>query len=145
MEPEILAYYDLGAEAERLAAGAGVLELLRTQDILRRVLPSPPGRVLDVGGGTGVYAGWLAGLYFTTAYFHRPEELTAELTDAGLAVGSILSVEGVAGWLVDRIEAWLADPATRDRVLGPLRAVEAEPSLLGASSHILAVGHNLAS
>jgi SAM-dependent methyltransferase len=62
MEREIHAYYELGGEADRLATGQGVLKRLRTQDILGRVLPAPPARVLDVGGATGVYAGWLAGL-----------------------------------------------------------------------------------
>jgi hypothetical protein len=37
------------------------LELLRTRELLQRQLPSPPAVVLDVGGGTGVRAAWLAG------------------------------------------------------------------------------------
>src|SRR4051794_41154085 len=37
----------------------GRLELARTVELLDRVLPAPPGRVLDVGGGTGVHARWL--------------------------------------------------------------------------------------
>jgi 2-polyprenyl-3-methyl-5-hydroxy-6-metoxy-1,4-benzoquinol methylase len=37
------------------------LELLRTRELLLRQLPSPPAVVLDVGGGTGVHAAWLAG------------------------------------------------------------------------------------
>ena len=38
----------------------GRLEYLRTQELLRRALPQPPAQVLDVGGGTGVHAQWLA-------------------------------------------------------------------------------------
>lgn len=53
-------YYEKFAEAERLQKGLGRLELDRTKDILRRFLPEPPGTVLDVGGGTGPYALWLA-------------------------------------------------------------------------------------
>ncbi|MEU8238899.1 methyltransferase domain-containing protein [Actinoplanes missouriensis] len=52
-------YYDRGGEVDRLHAGRGRLEFLRTQDVLRRVLPAPPVRVLDVGGGAGAYARWL--------------------------------------------------------------------------------------
>jgi ubiquinone/menaquinone biosynthesis C-methylase UbiE len=37
------------------------LELLRTRELLQRQLSSPPAVVLDVGGGTGVHAAWLAG------------------------------------------------------------------------------------
>jgi ubiquinone/menaquinone biosynthesis C-methylase UbiE len=38
----------------------GKLELLRTQKLLLRHLPPPPAVVLDVGGGPGIYACWLA-------------------------------------------------------------------------------------
>ncbi|NUW34209.1 class I SAM-dependent methyltransferase [Nonomuraea sp. SMC257] len=37
-----------------------MLEYRRTQELLRRALMPPPARVLDVGGGTGVHARWLA-------------------------------------------------------------------------------------
>lgn len=47
-------------EGTRLSSSAdGRLELLRTQELLRRFLPPAPARVLDVGGGTGVHARWL--------------------------------------------------------------------------------------
>lgn len=59
--PPVRAYYERGGELDRLDAGNGLLEFLRTQDVLRRVLPSPPAGVLDVGGGAGVHARWLAG------------------------------------------------------------------------------------
>jgi methylase of polypeptide subunit release factors len=36
-------------------------ELLRTRELLQRQRPSPPAVVLDMGGGTGVHAAWLAG------------------------------------------------------------------------------------
>jgi len=57
---EARAYYDKGLEAERLFGGHGVIELARTQEIILRHLSPPPGTVLDVGGGSGVYACWLA-------------------------------------------------------------------------------------
>jgi SAM-dependent methyltransferase len=60
LSPSVREYYELGGELSRLAAGAGRLEFLRTQDVLRRVLPPAPARVLDVGGATGVHAAWLA-------------------------------------------------------------------------------------
>ena len=56
----ILRHYQAIQEEERITAGLGQLELVRTQEILRRHLPSPPARILDVGGGTGVHAAWLA-------------------------------------------------------------------------------------
>ncbi|RJL35399.1 class I SAM-dependent methyltransferase [Bailinhaonella thermotolerans] len=60
LAPEILAFYERGTEDARLRAGAGRLEFWRTRDVLRRVLPAPPAAVLDVGGGSGVHAEWLA-------------------------------------------------------------------------------------
>ncbi len=53
-------YYERGRERERLTRGGGTLELVRTQELLQRYLPPPPANVLDVGGGPGVYAAWLA-------------------------------------------------------------------------------------
>jgi SAM-dependent methyltransferase len=53
-------FYNQGRERERLMRGAGTLELARTQELLRRWLPPPPAEILDVGGGPGVYAAWLA-------------------------------------------------------------------------------------
>jgi len=53
-------YYDTGIEGPRLGEGSGPLERTRTEDVLERHLPRAPARVLDVGGGPGAYAAWLA-------------------------------------------------------------------------------------
>jgi SAM-dependent methyltransferase len=263
---EMQAYYELGLEADRLFHGHGRLELARTQEIILRHLPPPPCAVLDVGGGPGAYACWLAsrghrvtlidasplhvkqaraasrrqpqapladcrlgdarqldvagasvpvvlllgplyhltelqdrlqalresyralepgGLlfaaavgryasllsgvsdnllgdpdfaaivardlrdgqhrnstdkdYFTTAFFHRPEELEAEVREAGFELLDLLGVEG-PGWLLPDIERRWANPAERERLLQAARDVEREPTLLGLPAHLLAVG-----
>lgn len=60
-QPEIRHHYEVEiAEAERLVRGAGQLEYVRTQEIVRRHLPPGPLHILDVGGGAGVHAEWLA-------------------------------------------------------------------------------------
>ncbi|MFJ3497104.1 class I SAM-dependent methyltransferase [Streptomyces sp. NPDC086091] len=61
LAPEVLTFYtQLFDEDARLTSSAdGRLELLRTQELLRRFLPAAPARLLDVGGGTGVHARWL--------------------------------------------------------------------------------------
>jgi SAM-dependent methyltransferase len=262
---EVQAYYARGGEARRLFKSHGQIELARTQEIILRHLPPPPGAILDVGGGPGIYACWLAargyrvhlvdalpshveqarqasalqpdtpvasllvgdarrledadatvdavlllgplyhlperaervralrearrvvrpgGLlfaagvgryasllsgvaenllgdpdfaaivtrdlvdgqhrnptdkdYFTTAFFHRPEELTSEVREAGFYLVDLLGVEGPA-WLLPDLEQRWADEAERERLLQAARAVEREPTLLGIHPHLLAV------
>jgi ubiquinone/menaquinone biosynthesis C-methylase UbiE len=76
--------------------------------------------------------------YFTTAYFHRPEELAAECAEAGLTHEATLAVEG-PGWLLSDLDAWLGDERRRAVLLAALTALEAEPTLLGVSAHLLTV------
>jgi len=253
VDEEIRAYYETGVEAERLREGYSRVEFERTKEILGRYLPSEPARVLDVGGGPGVYAEWLAeqghavrlvdpmplhveqsleraqgrfsavlgdartleedegsydvvllfgplyhllereerltalrearrvlrpgglvaaaaisrfaslldGLfnrylgdpefwsiverdlddgrhrsatgYFTTAFFHHPDELADEVESAGFALGGLFGVEGPGWLLIDRGEAF-------DDILRVAAAVEREPSVIGTSSHLLAIG-----
>ena len=263
-------YYGGGAEEGRLLAGTSRLEFARTQEIVARYLPPPPAVVLDVGGGPGVYACWLARLgyevhlidavplhveqaraasaaqpdhpvagfmvgdarrleradagadvvlllgplyhlteradrlqalaearrvlrpgghlfaaaigrwtsaldglfhgliddpafgpilardlgegqhrnptdnpvYFTTTYFHHPDELAAEVAAAGLRHEATLAIEGPAWQATDLRERW-DDPDLQPfiaNVLEALRLVETEPTLLGASAHLMAVG-----
>jgi SAM-dependent methyltransferase len=76
--------------------------------------------------------------YFTTAYFHHPAELQAEVEAAGLHHEATLPIEG-PGWLIAGVfERW-DDADHRTRVLAALRRIEREPSLLGASAHLLVV------
>jgi len=76
--------------------------------------------------------------WFTTAYFHLPEELGREVADSGLRPEAVLAVEGPA-WMLPDVDQRLADPVRRETVLAAIRRVEAEPGLLGASAHLLAV------
>lgn len=77
---------------------------------------------------------------FTTAYFHRPDELCDEVARAGLKVDAVYAVEGLAGFFPDFDCRW-ADPRQRDDILRIAEQLESEPSLLGATPHLLAVGH----
>ena len=79
--------------------------------------------------------------WFTTAYFHRPDELERELAAAGFDVTALVAVEGAVGAAAEThaLDAWLDDPGKREILLRAIRRVEAEPSLLGASPHVLAL------
>src|SRR5262245_18817736 len=57
---EIVEFYRSVAEGPRITEGYGRVELLRTQEIVRRHLPDTSLRILDVGGATGAHAEWLA-------------------------------------------------------------------------------------
>jgi ubiquinone/menaquinone biosynthesis C-methylase UbiE len=74
--------------------------------------------------------------WFTTAYFHRPEELVEEVSGAGFDAVSLHGIEGPS-WLMQ--EHW-SNPDRREQMLLAARAVESEPSLSGLSMHMLAVG-----
>jgi len=264
--PEIRAYYEHAPEHERLRTGPFQLEFERTKELLRERLPEPPAIILDVGGGPGAYALWLAELgyevhlidpvaslvahaqacsqmaargikscsigdaralewksnsvdavlelgplyhlvqradrlealqealrvlvpggrvfaaaiswfasaldglsrdlfadetfraivkrdlndgihrndtgrleYFTTAKFHRPNELKAELIDAGFTDVEVLGIEG-PGWLFPDFEERWKDMRRRRDLLMVARSLEREPSIQGISPHLLAVG-----
>ena len=76
--------------------------------------------------------------WFTTAYFHRPDEIRPELEEAGLAFDTLLAVEGAA-WMNQNLDEWLDDEAGRERLLHVVRRLEKEPSLIGATAHIIAI------
>jgi len=264
--PSVIAHYQEVDEDSRLQTGVFQLELARTQElILRHLLPAPLA-VLDIGGGSGVYATWLASLgyevrlidpvpkhidqaliwstrqqkpiagmrigdarhleennscadavlllgplyhltelndrltclkeafrvlriggivfaagisrfaslldslshgffdqpdfqpiverdlregqhrnvtdnptYFTTAYFHKPEELASELSAAGFRVQELTAIEG-PGWLAIDFDRLWSNGQQRERLLAHIRTVEHERALLGASAHIMAIG-----
>jgi ubiquinone/menaquinone biosynthesis C-methylase UbiE len=77
--------------------------------------------------------------YFTTAFFHHPDELRQEVTDSGFDVLNVYGIEG-PGWLLSDFDELWNDPARREILLRVARALELEPSVLGCSAHVLAVG-----
>ena len=77
--------------------------------------------------------------YFTTAYFHRPEDLRVELIGAGFEDVNVLGVEG-PGWMVPDFDARWQDPVLRRELIAVARALESEPAVVGVSPHLLAIG-----
>jgi SAM-dependent methyltransferase len=75
--------------------------------------------------------------YFTTTFFHHPDELRAEVTEAGFRLDALVAVEGPA-WMLHDLERHWASDERRARLLALTRRIEAEPALLGASAHVLA-------
>jgi ubiquinone/menaquinone biosynthesis C-methylase UbiE len=77
--------------------------------------------------------------WFTTAYFHLPQELREETTEAGLMPETLVAVEGPV-WTLPDLGQWLEEETRRRKLLDAIRRVEAEPSLLGSSAHLLVLG-----
>jgi ubiquinone/menaquinone biosynthesis C-methylase UbiE len=73
---------------------------------------------------------------FIRAYFHHPDELAAEVTEAGLAHERTLGVLGPA-WLVPDLDACWADGRKRRRLMEVARLLEGE-GVLGP--RLMAVG-----
>ena len=72
---------------------------------------------------------------FTTAFFHHPDELKAELEDAGMIHQSTLGVQG-PGWMIPEFEKSMNDKKRREVVLKLARMMEKEPVM---SPHVVAV------
>jgi len=77
--------------------------------------------------------------YFTTAFFHHPHELRAEVEEAGFRQGQLLAIEG-PGWLLQNLAEQWADPDRRQRLLEAIGWLETEPTLAGASAHLMVIG-----
>jgi ubiquinone/menaquinone biosynthesis C-methylase UbiE len=90
-EADIRSYYSTMTETDRLiATGHGQLEHLRTTELLTACLPPAPARVLDVGGGTGVYARWLAGLDYQVHLIDLiPEHVAAAKSQSAMLTAAI--------------------------------------------------------
>jgi SAM-dependent methyltransferase len=72
--------------------------------------------------------------FFTTAYFHTPDGLAAEIEQAGFPGTAVYGVEG-PGWPLR--QEW-ADPQRREQILFAARSAETQPSLIGFSAHLIA-------
>jgi SAM-dependent methyltransferase/ADP-ribose pyrophosphatase YjhB (NUDIX family) len=120
--------------AAAIARFAALLDLLVRHDRLHE--PEVAAIVWE-SVATGVFRGTLPGL-FTNAYVHRPDELLAEVADAGLVEGQVFDIEGPGSLVRDVAERW-EDPARRGIVLEVARLLEAEPATRGAWGHLLAV------
>jgi len=77
---------------------------------------------------------------FTSAYFHQPLELKAEVEEAGFSNVKIFAVEGIA-LLIGHLHTYMQDAQLRGTLLKFLRLLESEPALLGATSHLMCVGY----
>lgn len=140
MPTDLVRHYATHAETARLnKTPHGRLEFLRTQELLRRFLATPA-TVLDVGGGTGVHAEWLARdghavhlIDVVPAHVDAAAMLpgvTAQVGDARLLPVSDGSVDAV---LMLGPLYHLIDPAERARAVTEARRVLRPGGVLAAA------------
>ena len=148
--------YHLTARAERLRALAEARRVLRPDGVLFAVAVSRFSSLLD-----GYHYGVMDDPafreivtqdltdgqhrnpaknpeYFTDTFFHLPEELEVEVDEAGFERRATVGVQGPFRLLGDLAERW-DDLEWRGRLLGYLRRIEEERSLLGASGAIMTI------
>jgi hypothetical protein len=101
---------------------AGFIQDERFRDIVEEDLKSGQHRNPDA------VPGW-----FTTAYFHHPDELAGEVAGAGFDVLEEVAVEGPLSLMEGRV-------ADSEELFHFLRLVEHEPTLMGMSSHFMVIG-----
>jgi ubiquinone/menaquinone biosynthesis C-methylase UbiE len=77
--------------------------------------------------------------FFTTSFFHHPHELRQEVLEAGFELETLIGIEGV-GWLLQNFDAMWDDAIKREWTLHVVRRLESEETLIGASSHLMAIG-----
>ena len=122
------------AEARRVIGGGGVVAARGSPDSPRRSTASTgdsrrPGlrRPDDRDLADGQHRNTTGNpLYFTTAFFHHPDELRDELAEAGFFDVEVYAVEGVS-WAAPDLADRLADPARREIVLEIVRRTETDP------------------
>jgi SAM-dependent methyltransferase len=121
--------------AAAISRFAALLDLLVNSD---RLADPDVQRILSDCVNTGTLRGGEAELGFATAYCHLPPELEEDVTGVGFTDTAVYGIEGVAFTPPDIREQW-ANPERREALLVAARLTESEPSILGASSHLLAV------
>ena len=123
-----------------LLAAAGISRFVSLLGVLTQAgLPTPDAiAIIDEDLLTGRHVNPTDSLeWFTRAYFHRPEELRAEVIEAGFGEVAIVGLEGPL-WIAAAFEALWQDETGRATAMQWARTVEREESLHGASAHLLA-------
>ena len=72
--------------------------------------------------------------YFTDAYFHAPEDIENEMSEAGFTNFSVVAVEGF-GWLIPTFESVWENETMRMKLLKYIDKTSTSPTMIGMSAH----------
>jgi ubiquinone/menaquinone biosynthesis C-methylase UbiE len=147
--------YHLMTAEERQKALAESFRVLKPGGILFAVAISRFASLMDAMNKTTVAAKihklgeeLSTGLHWKTAapdlkapylYFHEPSEFHAELIEAGFKDVVLKAIEGPV-WQDELVAKLSEDSPSWDKLLSLLETIEEEPSLMGASAHIMGIG-----
>jgi SAM-dependent methyltransferase len=121
--------------AAAISRFASLLDTFRRETIADEAIRA----VVDADLATGVHRSPPDRHMFTTAYFHRPDELRREVENAELLCEVVLAIEGPL-ILLPQFQSWVDDGGPwLERLLRYAARTETEESLLGATAHLLAV------
>ena len=76
---------------------------------------------------------------FTTAYFHRPEEIAGEIREAGLEMRAMTGGSSFLQLVMPGLGERMEHRQQREAILSVLRLLEDEPSILGLNQHLITV------
>lgn len=76
--------------------------------------------------------------YFTTAYFHTPNDLKNEIIESGLTYEKLVAIESF-GWIVNDFKQKKDNKIYMDKLLNILRLIEEDENILAMSPHILGI------
>lgn len=96
IDKDVLAYYNNGAEVNRLHTGLGLIEFQRTKEILCEQLPPASAVIYDIGGGYGEYSYWLASMGYEVSLFDISSKNVEMAKDLGSRNGLSLKRVEVA-------------------------------------------------
>jgi ubiquinone/menaquinone biosynthesis C-methylase UbiE len=72
------------------------------------------------------------------SFFHRPEELEKEISEAGFTDADIRGVIGPL-WLIPDIDKQWKDIKRRENIMNMVRMLEKEKAIMGASTHLVSI------
>jgi ubiquinone/menaquinone biosynthesis C-methylase UbiE len=77
----------------------------------------------------------------TTFYCHTPDELKKQIVSSGFENVDLIPIEGIGSWQKNILDGqYHKDEEFRKKLLYLIEKTEKEPSLLGLSNHIMAIG-----